>query len=409
MFVNQFYHPDVAATGQHLRDLAEFLAGRGHAVSVFATLTPYAEGRTGTPPATERHNGVMVRRFRGTAFGRRTHIGRILDYLSFYLQVAAVILFGRRHDAVIFLTTPPLIAVIGLVTGIIRGQRYAIWSMDLHPAAETAAGMLRSESIAARALRVLWRVAHNRAGLVVALGTFMRDRIAADGGSLERLEVVPPWSTCLDVDRGGPNPLRRKLGLEGRFVVMYSGNAGLVHDFTAIFEAIRILKDDRRFFFLFVGAGPRRADIEAFARAEGLENFTYHDYFERDDVASSLSVGDAHLVCLRANFAGISVPSKLYGIMAAGRPALFVGPIACESADTIMRADCGVVVDSEDARAGSVVVEALRRWSADSEECERLGSNGARAFLREYELSANCSRFAALLESHFGPVSAAGT
>src|SRR5947209_20388679 len=114
---------------------------------------------------------------------------------------------------------------------------------------------------------------------------------------------------------------------------MYSGNAGIVHDFDAICGAMRLLKDDPRIYFLFVGDGPRRREIETFAKENAIQNFQYRDYFSREELRYSLSVADVHLISLRKEFVGISVAGKLYGIMAAGRPALFVGPTVCEWAE----------------------------------------------------------------------------
>jgi len=176
-------------------------------------------------------------------------------------------------------------------------------------------------------------------------------------------------------------------------VVMYSGNAGIVHVFDAICEAMRMLRDDPRVYFLFVGDGPRRLEIEQFAREHGIENFQYRGYFTREELRYSLPLADAHLISLRRQFAGISVPGKLYGIMASARPALFVGPHACESAETIIRSECGAVVDADARSAAADVVEILRRWETDSTAAQALGDNGRRAFLQSYERDQNRRAF----------------
>src|SRR5213075_913134 len=108
---------------------------------------------------------------------------------------------------------------------------------------------------------------------------------------------------------------------------------------------MRMLKDDPRIYFLFVGDGPRRREIEQFAEENGIRNFEYRGYFSREQLRYSLSVADVHLISLRKEFVGISVPGKLYGIMASARPALFVGPTECESAATISRGTCGAIHD----------------------------------------------------------------
>jgi glycosyltransferase involved in cell wall biosynthesis len=201
------------------------------------------------------------------------------------------------------------------------------------------------------------------------------------------------------------NPLTRYLGLEDRFVVMYSGNAGIVHDFGAIFEAMRVLRDDPRIFFLFVGDGPRRTAVEAFAQRERLTNFAYRDYFARDVLRYSLSIADVHLISLRQEFVGVSVPSKLYGAMASARPILFVGPEACETADAIRSARCGVTVDparAGDITAGKRIAEILRAWADVPAASRELGARGRCAFLERYDHRLSCAAFENVIRSVWG-------
>lgn len=405
LFVSQFYHPDVAAVGQHLTDLAGFLAERGHAVTVYAAFPSYSN-RDGEPvSARERRNGVTIRRFRSTTFGRSTHLGRIADYASFYVQVFAAILMGRGHDGIVFLTTPPLIGFVGLLARAMRGQRFAIWSMDLHPAAEFAAGMLRRDSFAGRILQWLWRASHLRADFTVSLGEFMSARLVADGVDARRIAVVPPWSAADDFTAAADEIARYRdaLGARDRFVVMYSGNAGLLHDFGAVCEAMSILATDDSILFVFIGGGPRRRQIEEIAAERRLPNVVFRDYEERARIGCSIAAADAHLVTLLKEFAGIAVPSKVYGVMAAGRPTLYVGPTDSEPAQAILRSGGGEVVDPVmQGSAAQRVVDVIRRWQADPAERQRLGDNARRAFCAEYEMSKGLASFASAVDAHWG-------
>ena len=397
----------MAAVGQHLTDLAEFLAGRGHAVTVYAAFPAYGERGSEPVAAREQRNGVTIRRFRSTTFGRSTHLGRIADYASFYLQVLIAIMIGRGFDGAVYLTTPPLIGVVGLLGRAVRGQRYAIWSMDLHPAAEFAAGMLRRESLPGRILHALWRASHRRADFTISLGDFMSARLVADGVEPRRIVVVPPWSAADDFAATAEEIARYRdeLGVRGRFVVMYSGNAGLLHDFEAICEAMSLLATDDGIVFVFIGGGPRRRQIEEFAAARRLPNVIFRGYEDRARIGSSIAAADAHLVSLLKEFAGIAVPSKVYGVMAAGRPTLYVGPTDSEPAQAMLRAEAGEVVDPATMReAGTRVVDILRRWQADPQERQRLGANAREAFARHYEMSKGRSAFEAVIDAHWGAV-----
>lgn len=405
LFVSQFYHPDVAAVGQHLSDLAEFLADRGHAVTVYAAFPAYGDRGSEPVAARERRNGVTIRRFRSTAFGRSTHLGRIADYAAFYVQVFAAIMIGRGFDGVVFLTTPPLIGLVGLMARAMRGQRYAIWSMDLHPAAEFAAGMLRRESLPGRILQALWRASHRRADFTVSLGEFMSAHLVADGVKARRIAVVPPWSAADDFT-ATPDEIaqyRDALGVGDRFVVMYSGNAGLLHDFGAICEAMSLLAADDSIVFVFIGGGPRRRQLEEFAAARRLPNVIFRGYEDRARIGCSIAAADAHLVSLLKEFAGIAVPSKVYGVMAAGRPTLYVGPINSEPAHAILRSGGGEVVDpASPGPTGQRVVDIIRRWQADPAERRRFGDNARRAFCDQYEMSKGSAAFAAVVDAHWG-------
>jgi glycosyltransferase involved in cell wall biosynthesis len=402
LFVNQHYAPDVAATGQCLTDLAEHLVRDGYSVDVMASRARYGAGRVDAP-AFEIRNGVRVTRLSATGFGKRTHIGRVIDYASFYVKVLAKLLVGRPYDGVVFLTTPPLIALVGRLARAVRGQRYGIWSMDLHPEAEVAAGMLRDRSAAAKALGWLDRLAYSGADFVVDLGGYMRNRVLEKGVESSNAHTVNIWGGDGGADAPTEsNPLTTHLGLEDKFVVMYSGNAGIVHDFGAIFEAMRELRHNPRVFFLFVGGGPRRVEVEAFAKREGLTNFAYHDYVPRELLQHSLSVAHAHLISLRPQFVGVSVPSKLYGVMASARPIIFVGPSRCETADAINEARCGVTIDPRqggDEAAGQRMAAIIREWAADPALARQIGERGRAAFDGRYDQRTSCMAFERVIRS----------
>jgi colanic acid biosynthesis glycosyl transferase WcaI len=405
LFVNQHYTPDVAATGQCLADLAEHLVGEGYDVEVMASRTRYASGQV-SAPSRETVNGVRVTRLSTTGFGRGTHVGRLADYASFYVRVLGALLFRPRYDGVVFLTTPPLISLVGRIARLVRGQRYGIWSMDLHPEAEVAAGMLREGSLAARVLAWLDERAYRGADFVVDLGAYMQRRVLAKGVEPSRAHTVPIWGGKAEIGTSRErNPLTSYFGLEDKFVVMYSGNAGIVHDFAAVFEAMRALRDDPRIFFLFVGGGPRRSEVEAFAARERLTNFAYHDYVPRHMLPHSLSVADVHLISLRREFVGISVPSKLYGAMGSSRPILFVGPAQCETADAIREARCGLIVDPSDggdALAGGRIADAIRSWADSPRIAADMGARGRQVFVTRYDSDLGCAAFDGVMRCAWG-------
>jgi glycosyltransferase involved in cell wall biosynthesis len=206
----------------------------------------------------------------------------------------------------------------------------------------------------------------------------------------DRVTTIPVWSRrdeVYPVERGA-NPLRRSLGLsDNTFVAMYSGNLGLAHTFDEFLEAARRLRDREDIVFLFAGDGPRVAEVRTAQKHDGLSNVRLIDYVPRKELHLSLSSADVHLVSMRPEMTGIVVPGKLYGVMAAARPALFVGPSHCESADLIRRAGCGFTIVPGDVEG---VVSALTTLAADPNLGRQMGEKGRLAFLTGHERSLCC-------------------
>ncbi|MHC4894177.1 MAG: glycosyltransferase family 4 protein [Planctomycetota bacterium] len=402
LFVNQYYWPDVASTGQHLTDLAEHLVDAGHEVRVICSRGKYLEGR-GTAPRREVRNGVEIQRVSATSFGkRRTLAHRALDYASFHALVALKLAFSGWADVCVTLTTPPLLGLWGRLAQLVAGTRHVHYVMDLHPDAEFELGMLDRRSLLGRFLD--WGCGHpmRTAERNVVLGPYQGARVIAKGVDPERITEIPVWSRREEIEplRHEDNPLRAELGWSDRTVVMYSGNAGLVHQFEEFLDAAERLRDEApEVLFAVVGGGPRRAEIETAKRERQLDNLELLDYFPREALARSLSAADIHFMSLRPEQTGVAVPGKLQGILAAGRPVLFVGAERCESADTIRDADAGrTFVPGQ----SNELADAILALAADEPERRRLGQSARAAFLTHFERAVACEQWRRLLEEVAG-------
>ena len=365
LLVNAHFAPDVAGSGQHLTDLAEHLSAAGMRVEVLTGSAAYDGGQL-RAPASEGQGLLRVRRVAVPGFGRRRAAGRIIGYAVFLARALWVVCTRRGVGGVVVLTTPPLLPLVGWAGRAVRGRRYAVWSLDLHPEVEIAAGMLRPLGLAARVLSWASDRAYRRADFVVDLGRHMRRRVLAKGVRESRAVSIPVWAVATQSPSlSAIRDMRERLCVADKFVVMYAGNAGVVHDFGDLLAAMRSLREHDRVFFLFVGGGRRRAELEAGARDAGVRNFAYADYVSRADLGTMLAVADAHVISLRASFAGISTPGKVYGALATGRPVMFVGPSESEAADAVRQAPRGVVIDPGDGGATERIVETLRAWCDD--------------------------------------------
>jgi colanic acid biosynthesis glycosyl transferase WcaI len=398
VFVNRFYAPDESATSQMLTDLAEALVRSGVEVEVFCSRQLYGDAGADLP-ATEVLRGVSVRRLATTRFGRDSLVGRAIDYATFYLCAGASLLARlRRGDVLVVKTDPPLLSLVGWLAARCRGVTLVNWLQDLYP--EVASRLALSP--VPRPLEALIRAARDRslatARINVVLGTRMREYLIGRGIAAARISVCENWA---DERRLRPlaasrSELRGRLGLGDRFVAAYSGNLGRAHDATTILEAACALESDPGIVFLMVGGGAGMRSLEMQARARGLTNFCFAPYQPREALSDSLAAGDVHLVSLRPELEGLIVPSKLYGILAAGRPVVFIGDPDGELARLVATADVGVSVRSGDSAGLCGALQALRD---DETGRMRMGTRAREVFEERYTLTAAVARWREVLSA----------
>ena len=353
IFVNRVYWPSTAATAQLLTDLAEGLAARGAEVHVIAA---------GTGP--DQRNGVTVHR----TGGDERHGGLVSQARNYWefirrarLQTA---LLAKPGDVVVLMTDPPMlgVAVTGIVTE--RGAGVVHWIQDIYPEIVPAhAGAIAAlPLIPFRRMRdQSWRAAR----CCVALGEDMAQAVAARAVPVAQIAIAPNWAPR-ELAAAPPvaaiEARRMAWGLADKFIVAYSGNLGRVHEFAAVLDAATELKARADIVFLFIGRGPRFDEVRATAQTRGLANMRFLPPETRENLATALAAPDAQLVTLKPAFAHLVYPSKLAGVLAAGRPVLFVGPPEGEIARLLAREQCGAAFAPTD---GAGLAATVASWQAD--------------------------------------------
>lgn len=394
VFLNRFYWPDVAATGQMLTDLAEDLTALGWDVTVVTSAGDY-RGNAGRLPRDETRAGVRIVRITGTRFGRHRLAGRLLDYVSYLGGAMVRVLRLGRRDVVVAMSDPPFLSVVAVVAARLTWASSVYWAQDLFPQIAAKLGVMSELSLAYRVSDRLARWLNRRFDLVIALGPRMAQALISAGTRAERTVWVHNWADASAIRPMEPveNPFLREHGLEGRFVVLYSGNAGRAHPFDAILYAARALRDDCETVFMFIGSGKRFPELRAAAEREGLPNVRFLDYLPRERLAFSLSAASVSLVTEDPEVEGLLVPSKTYGILASGRPLFFVGSPDSDVARIVAEADCGVIVSPED---GSGLVRALVSLRGDPSRLAAMGTNARRAAEANYDRRRATERWADL-------------
>lgn len=397
VLVNRYFFPDHSATSQLLSDLAFYLAEQGVDVRIVTSRQRYDEPNAHLKKK-EVIGSVHVERVWTSHFGRQNLVGRAFDYLTFYASTGwRLIWLLRRGDVVVAKTDPPLISVVVAAVSKLRGARLVNWLQDVFPEVAVALGVKALGGRFGAWVRSLRDVSLRAAVMNVVLGEHMAERVRACGVSVDKVRVISNWADggVITPIPAYANPLRAEWNLTGKFVVMYSGNMGRAHEFETILGAAELLQADARFVFLFVGGGNQRGPLGSEVARRGLANVEFRPYQPRERLGLSLTVGDAHLISLRPELEGLIFPSKFYGVLAAGRPVVFVGAPAGEIARQVSQADCGVAVEQGDARG---LADALVRLADTPAVCERMGENGRRLFDDTLSQTAALAAWVAILD-----------
>jgi len=382
LLVNQFFHPDLAATSQIMTDLAVDLAARGEVVHVVAGSGTYLGGTQ--LPAFESYRGVEIHRARGTSLGKGSIPRRLADYLSFFAAAAARVVTVEKPDLVITLSTPPLVSLLGsLVRTARRNTRFIYWVQDLYPDVAVAFGVLKPRSPATLAFEALSRASLARADRVVAIGEVMGEKLIAKGLRPERLRVIHNWSDAAigDVPEAENRFLDRHR-LRGMFVVEYSGNMGRGHEFGTLLNAAERLRHREDMAFLFIGDGAKRPEIERAVAERRLKNVKLLPYQPREELPQSLGAASVQAISLSNGLEGLIVPSKLYGALAAGKPIIHFGSRESEIGRVLERESCGRAIAHGDVDGAVAFLEEL---AGNPEAARAMGARGRAAFLARYD------------------------
>ena len=365
--------------------------GQRHQVTVLA-------GRPSYNP-TKRHQwylfrkmikgGVVIERVGSTAYSRQRMRGRLSNYLS-YLGLAVQRALTIDADIVISMTDPPVAGIAGALISSLRRKPFLYSIQDLHPDMALAAGLLKS-GLLVNTWERLHRWTLRRARRIVVLGEDMRDRVIAKGVEPERITVVRHGSTLQEAFISPDHPIAQKIRCGFPFVVLHAGNLGFYGAWETLIEAARLLNQEG-VGFIFVGNGSAKPFIEALASSCSQVRFL--PFSPTGDVPYVLAAGDIHVVTVRRGLEGMVVPSKLYPILAAGRPVLAVAPEESDIARIVSRSGCGLVADPDDVYS---VLAAIRNFLQDREELDKM-SERARAVALKYDRKVQLKHFVDLVE-----------
>jgi len=374
--ITQFYPPDYAPTGQLIEELATHLKlQEGMDVQIFTGQPGYAF-QDGSAPQTELSNGILIRRSRIAQIWPSRIRGKAVNGLLFCLRSALHVLTNWWQQDILLLTTaPPYLPVLGYLANLCFGLPYVCIIYDLYPDVAVELKVIPAKHWIAQLWNFINHYTWKRAKRIIVLSPTMKERIATKYPDIsDKISVIHNWADpnrIVPVDKQD-NWFAHKYKLVEKFTVLYSGNMGRCHDMNTIMEAARQLQNEP-IQFVFIGSGAKRQDCIVKVNNLGLRNCLFLPYQDKQTLPYSLTACDLSLVSVSSGMEGIVVPSKLYGILAAGRPVAII----CEPHSYLRQmatdANCGKAFNNGDANG---LAEFIRLLAKDSKLAKQMGNAG---------------------------------
>jgi glycosyltransferase involved in cell wall biosynthesis len=388
LLLNLYFPPDTSATAKMAETVAEALA-KEHEVTVLCGRPSYdpLARRPWRLWQTEHSSGVRIIRVGSTAFPRFSMKKRILNYLS-YVAIAVPRALIVSCDAVLAMTDPPFEGIVGAKIALLKGKPYLYNIRDMYPDMAVG-GSIVEPGLLSRIWEKLHRWALRRAGCVIVLGEDMKNRILAKGVDAGRIEIVRDGAEILPAGGKEPeidNEVVQRIRGESRFVLLHAGNLGFYGAWNTLLAAVNELASDG-VALVFVGEGAQRdAVVES---ASQFPNVKFLPFFPGSKIPSVLAAADVHVITVKRGLEGVVVPSKMYGILAAGKPIVAVATMETDVAALGVKQGFGVACDPD---CPAELVAAIRALAADGNQLKKMGA-AAKEAARGYDRVSELQKF----------------
>jgi colanic acid biosynthesis glycosyl transferase WcaI len=393
LLLNLYYPPDTSATAKMACSVVEAVS-HSHDVTVLCGRPSYdpTERRSWRLYQSELAGRLRIIRAGSTAFPRFNMKKRVLNYLSYVALTIPRALFVPC-DAVVAMTDPPFQGIVGAIVALLKRKPYAYNIRDMYPDMAVG-GSIVEPGILPRIWEKLHRWALRRATCVIVLGEDMRVRIVAKGVDPARVLIVRDGTEILPPNTPLPLPdpeVVRAIRGSSSFVLVHAGNLGFYGAWNTLVTAARNLANEG-VGLVFVGDGAQRAQIEA--AAVDSRNVRFLDFFPASKIPSVLAAADAHVITVKRGLEGVVVPSKMYGILAAGKPIVAVAPKETDAVSLGIQRGFAVAADPD---RPAEVVSAVRALASDPHRLKAMGL-AARAAAPDYDRVKELQKFVEIIE-----------
>ena len=386
---NQYYWPGVEATAQLLTGLCEGVADTFE-------VTVITGGTHEAHAGESERNGVRIIRVLATSYERRPLLNRALNYVSYSVMAIWRALRLRRPDIVFCMTDPPFLGALALVAAKRFSAPLVVVTQDVHPEIAVELGRL-DNPVLITSIRLLVDQYLRHADRIVAIGETMCQRLEERGAPAGRIRVIPNWvDTTEIIPMERDNLWAHEHGLADTFLVMHSGNVGYAQDLDTLIRAAALLRDLRDLRIAIVGSGARSRELTELAERLDVDDCVqFLPYQPREQLSLSLSSASVHFVGLARGLAGFVVPSRLYGVLAAGRPVIAAADPESETAAIVSRTGAGVVIPPGRPDEVARVIRSAHSGDLDLDE---MGRRGREFAIAEGDRSVSIERYRAVFQ-----------
>lgn len=388
LIVSEKYNPSLSTDSILMTQLSEDLFSMGRDVTV---LTSRLIETKNSLPAQENIHGVHVRRMRCLRIPGNSTMIKIMNRIFLMISSFFYIPYLRHFDIVMCVSTPPLFPLIGALGEVLFHNKFVFLLYDLYPEVAEFMGLTKHNSIAYRFLNMLYRYVFKHADRIICLGRdIQKYLVSVKKVPLDKTVIITNWADANSVVLKNPDhTFRKRNGIEDKFLVTYSGNLGLFHDFDTLIEAAKsfqLMKNDHNdhIVFAIVGRGDQKARVVSKVGETGLKNIIFDDFLPADEHYDLLASSDVLLTTLKPGVENCSVPSKTYPYIVSGKPVIAIMSAESEIAQTIREEKAGYVIEPGQAES---LVSTLEVMMQDPELMQTISNNakdaGKRRFTRE--------------------------
>ncbi len=405
--VSQLFYPEMVSSGQALTELAEELTSYGLKIKVIASQPTILDNSKVVPNRID-YKGIYILRTWSTRFPKLSFIGKFVNLITFFITASFDILINDRKVPLLLVTNPPYMALIGWFNNLINGTKYGVLLFDIMPEQAELLNIVKPGGILAKLWRKVNKLWYIRSSYAVVLSKDMLEG-AIENANLKgtgyekdcrnKTHIIHVWSDdrVIKPKLKQESEAAKELGVLNKLVVQYSGNHGRFHDIESILDIVNSFADEDSITFQFIGEGFKKKNVVNFKNENNLNNIYINTYVPKEQLPDSLAMADIGIIAQLAAQERVCYPSKLLGIMSAGRPVLAICSPASDMAKMIIDNDLGFVIENGDTLSA---VNALKNCLKTPNVLQKKGSNAFNFLNNNFTLKSAADMYYSLIKKY---------